>query len=200
MNRLRTDSAAGFTIIELVVVLIVTTIIAAILTPMLTDLINEARVTRAQLETLNISRAIGDFNKSTGKWPIFKSGVGISPASDYYEVLVTPGTLPASNDSEWLPDVSERGDLGDILDLNVPGYGTTGRFAWRGPYTLELAEDPWGNAYVVSAKNLRFGVNKAGMVLSAGANGLIETTFDQNLGSGASEVTVGGDDIVSRIR
>ena len=186
--------------IELIVVLVVTTIIAAILTPMLTDLINEARVTRAQLETLNISRAIGNFNKSTGKWPIFKSGVGIGPASDYYEILVTPGTLPASNDAEWLPAGSEQGDLGDILDLNAPGYGTNGRFAWRGPYTIELAADPWGNAYIVSAKSLRFGVKKAAMVLSAGANGLIETTFDQDLGSGAAAVTVGGDDIVSRIR
>ncbi len=190
----------GFTLLEVVVVLAVLVILVTILTPMVSRLVEEARVTRAELEVVNIGQAIRNFNKATGKWPIFKSGVGITTSSDYYEILLGPGTLPSATDSEWLPALNERGDLEDILGRNVPGYGTAGRFAWRGPYVQELGDDPWGNAYLVSAENLRFGVQKAGMVISAGPNGQIETTFDQNIGSGAGAVTIGGDDIVGRVK
>jgi prepilin-type N-terminal cleavage/methylation domain-containing protein len=55
-------------------------------------------------------------------------------------------------------------------------------------------------ANLVNASRLGFGLKKAAFVLSAGPNGTVETTFDQNIGSGSAAVTIGGDDIVSRIR
>ena len=194
----RFSKQGGFTILETVVVLVIITVLAGILTPILSDLINEARVTRAQLEVQNISRAIKNFNKSTGKWPIFESGANITSSSNIYLVLASPGDTPDATDSDWLS--ADLGDLGDILGRNGPGYGTSGRFAWRGPYVQELGADPWGNAYLVNASGLGFGVNQAGFVISAGPDGKIETTFDQNIGSGSSEVAITGDDIVSRVR
>jgi hypothetical protein len=53
---------------------------------------------------------------------------------------------------------------------------------------------------VVNADSLKFSVNRAGFVLSAGPNGVIETRFDQNIGSGSSPFGTGGDDIVARFR
>ena len=58
----------GFTLIELVVVLVVIMVLAAVLTPMVSNLINEARVTRAELEVVNISRAIFNFNGSSAEF------------------------------------------------------------------------------------------------------------------------------------
>jgi len=199
-HRQRPPNEAGFSMLELVVVLVVTGILAAVLTPILFNFVDEARQTRADLEVQNIARAIQNFNRNTGKWPIFKSGIAITTTSDYYEVLLTPGELPSVNDAAWLPGASERGDLEDVLNRNTPSYGTSGRFAWRGPYASELAADPWGNAYLVSAGNLFFGQDIAGMVLSAGPNGTVETTFAQDIGSGADDVVIGGDDVVARIR
>ena len=197
INRQRDKS--GFTLIELVVVLVVIMVLAAILTPMLSNLINEARETRAELEVLNISRAIMNFNKATGKWPIFVSGANITTSSSIYEVVAGPGTLPAApSHLTWLS--TSRGDLEEVLGRNLPGHGTSGRFAWRGPYVQDLGEDPWGNAYLVNSGSLAFGVTRAGMVISAGPNGEIETAFTQNIGSGQAAVTVGGDDIVSRVK
>ena len=195
----RQSTCAGFTLLELIVVLVIMVVLAAILTPMLSNLINEARVTRAELEVQNIGRAIRNFNQSTGKWPIFQSGVSITTSSSIYDVLAGPGPNPAdSTASGWL--TGAQGDLGDILDRNGPLYGTSGRFAWRGPYVEEVGQDPWGNAYLVNGGSLAFGVNRAGMVISAGPNGDIETQFTQNIGSGEASVAVGGDDIVFRLR
>jgi prepilin-type N-terminal cleavage/methylation domain-containing protein len=193
----RTD---GFSILELVVVLAIIAVLAGVLTPFVANLVEDARVMRAARESQTIAEAIQNFNKSTGKWPIFVSGASITTSSTYYEVLVGPGNLPAA-DANWLPTPpSKRGDLSSILELNTPGYGTNGMFAWRGPYLNGLQSDPWGNAYLVNAKALRFGAKEAGFVISAGSDGTITTTFTQNIGSGQPAVSISGDDIAARIR
>ncbi len=84
-----------------------------------------------------------------------------------------PGDDPEPASSDWL--TGSQGDLAEALIRNVPGYTTTGRFKWSGPYVGDLGADPWGNAYLVNSKSLKFGVREAGIVLSAGANGTIET-------------------------
>ena len=190
----------GFTLIEIAVVLSIIAIMAGILTPMVGNYIGEARLTRAASETQSIASAILNFNKDTGKWPIFISAGTITTSSTIYTTLEGPGTDPTCSGcgSTWLP--ASRGDVSAILERNAPGYTTSGKFAWRGPYTSNVGSDPWGHRYIVNASGLGFGLKKAVFVLSAGPNETIETTFDQNTGSGSGAVAVGGDDIVSRIR
>ena len=77
--RKTTTSGSGFTLIEVVVTLAIIGVLAAILTPMVTNYIDAARVTRASQEAQTIADAVLNFNKSTGKWPIFTTGV--SPAT-----------------------------------------------------------------------------------------------------------------------
>jgi prepilin-type N-terminal cleavage/methylation domain-containing protein len=190
----------GFSIIELVVTMAIMAVLAGLLTPVISNLIDNARVTRAASDAQTIAAAIQNFNKNTGKWPIFVSGASITTSSTYYEVLIGPGSLPSA-DTNWLPtDVSKRGSLQDILERNTPGYTTSGQFQWRGPYLATLQADPWGKTYLVNAKALRFGAKEAGFVLSAGLDGTVNTTFTQSIGSGSSPVTVSGDDIAARIR
>lgn len=193
--------SSGFTLMETVVAVAIVAILAAILTPIVTKVIDDARATRAASEAQTIADAILNFDKNTGKWPIFLSGASITTTSSIYSILISPGADPGCSVdcASWLP-ASNRGQLQDILELNAPGYTTSGKFAWRGPYINGVASDPWGNAYVVNASSLAFGLNRAAFVLSAGPNFKIETTYSQNIGSGSSAVTVGGDDIVARIR
>jgi prepilin-type N-terminal cleavage/methylation domain-containing protein len=193
------QASRGFTLIELGVVMMVVAILAAVLTPVVVTWIDEARVTRAAREAQTIADAVLAFYKNTGKWPIFQSGANITTTSAYYDILMSPGSMPTtSGGSDWLS--ASRLSLSNALEINSPGYTTLGRFAWRGPYLAAVGSDPWGYAYIVNGKSLRFGVNKAGFVLSAGPDGIIQTPFDQNIGSGSSAVTTGGDDIVARIR
>ena len=182
----------------MVVVLAVVAILAAVLTPMLTRMVDDARVVRASNEVQEISKAVLNFRENTGRWPIFVSGVSITTSSSIYDVLVGPGADPIPASSAWL--TGTRGSAEDVLLRNAPAYTTSGRFQWRGPYLGELGADPWGNAYLINTKTLRFGANEAGLVLSAGPNGTVETTFQQTIGSGSAAVAIGGDDIAARIR
>ena len=193
---------SGFTMIEIVVTLSIIAILAAILTPVVGKYIDDARITRAASDAQSIATAILNFNKDTGKWPIFTSGLNITTTSGTYQVLVGPGDDPACSScaATWLPASGSRGDLTNILERNTPAYTTSGKFAWRGPYSANIGSDPWGNAYFVNASSLQFGQRKAAFVLSAGPNSAIETTFSQDIGSGSSAVVIGGDDIAARVR
>ena len=191
----------GFTLLELAVSLAVIAILAVIVTPIASRVMEDARVTRAAQEAQDIARAMLEFRRSTGRWPIFLSGVGITTSSTTFTVLMGPGADPAPSVSLWLPtNPVERGDLEGILGLNTPGFPTSGRFRWRGPYVGQVGSDPWGNAFIVNAEALKFGPQEATFVLSAGRNGTIETTFLQAIQSGSPVVVVGGDDIAARVR
>jgi type IV pilus assembly protein PilE len=191
---------SGFTLIEMVVTLGVIAILAAVITPVVGNYIDQARLTRSSQEAQMIADAVLNFNKNTGKWPVFQSGASVTVTTATYNVLVGPGNTPACSGctATWLS--TNSGDLSAILERNTPSYPTTGKFAWRGPYLTNVGSDAWGNKYYVNGPGMAFGQTKAVFVLSAGPNGTIETTFSQNIGSGSSAVTVGGDDIVARIR
>ena len=203
---------SGFTLIEVVVTLVIIGILAAILTPMVNKYIDESRVTRASQEAQSIGDAILNFNKNTGKWPIFTSGVNPTPTTPIYQVLAGPGTTPTCDSvattcttATWSALGSSSETISNQLEFNKPGgtanaYTTVGKFAWRGSYATNIGSDPWGFAYVVNSGALAFGLNQAAFVLSAGPNNKIETAFTQNIGSGSAAVTTGGDDIVARIR
>ena len=77
---------------------------------------------------------------------------------------------------------------------------------WNGPYlSADVKGDPWGNQFLINAAFLdgastatdRFGnQRRAVFVVSAGANGVIETPFDQPI----TDARAHGDDIVVRIQ
>ena len=211
---MRMDNESGFTMIEIAVSLMIVAILAAILTPLVGKYVDEARVTRATQEAQSIADAILNFQKNTGKWPIFTDGNSIIVTTTTYQVLYSPGAYPAtcdagidcgSGDTGWQPATGKRDPLANHLEYNKPGGGSeaytiTGKFAWRGPYVTNLGSDPWNGAYLVTAGTLAFGVNKAAFVLSAGPNSRIDTKFSQPIGTNSPPFEVGGDDIVSRIR
>ncbi len=74
--------------------------------------------------------------------------------------------------------------------VDAQDYPRAGR-AWNGPYLATLGLDPWGHAYVISVGAVELGgrpisPGAQAWVLSAGPNGILETTPDA--------VVLGGDD------
>jgi prepilin-type N-terminal cleavage/methylation domain-containing protein len=116
----------GFTLMETMVTLAILILLAAILTPMVTKYIEEAREVRAKLEAQRIADALLNFNKNTGKWGIFQSGVNITTLSAIYTTLAGPGSDPECSGcaSTWLS--TNRGSLASVLETNAPSYTLQG--------------------------------------------------------------------------
>jgi len=141
----------------------------------------------------------------TGKW--LTSGSGEFPGGG-----ATGGQFPGrgqGNQGQFPgqgPGGSVKTDgLENHLVKNMPGgatdkrYATAGPRAWRGPYLEQIAQDPWGNRYLVNIKNANPGdaSPKVVWVLSAGANGTIET--DPTALADAGPIA-SGDDIAVRVK
>ena len=200
----------GFSLIEIVVVLAIMGVIAAFLTPMLFNYLSESKLRRAQADARTIAAAIGQFNTDTGLYPIYS----LLPANNTnatVKVLVTDGNdavegsagawnTGAAGVRSTLENPLHIGVLTDGSTLYNSASGVKKPNEWRGPYMSDFKADSWGNKYYVSTEGMKSGVAKAAFVLSAGPDGLIQTVLSQNVGTGTVAFSVGGDDIVQRIK
>ena len=102
-----------------------------------------------------------------------------------------------------------RDGLDDHLMRNRRGYRfrQPGEYVgWNGPYlSADVVGDPWGNQYLVNARWLDGGATaadangvqrRAVFVVSAGADGVLQTPYEQSI----TEARGFGDDIVIRIQ
>lgn len=109
--------------------------------------------------------------------------------------------------SKWLQ--AGRDLLNDYLVTNTHGFRMRRpgeNDGWNGPYlSAKLPGDPWGNRYMINSSWLDGGatasdaagnLRSAVYVVSAGANGIIETPFNQPI----TDAKAYGDDIVVRIQ
>jgi type II secretory pathway pseudopilin PulG len=108
---------------------------------------------------------------------------------------------------KWREAAAEA--LDDHLMTNRRGYRyrRPGEYGgWNGPYiSAPIKGDPWGNQYMVNSGFLDGGSTaadedgrprRAVFVISPGANGIVETPFEQPI----NEAQAFGDDIVVRIQ
>ena len=186
----------GFTLIEIIVVIAVVAILAAILTPQIVKNISESKIARAKNDLVVIAAAIGDFYKDTGKYPFYSSAGSSANIYLLYSATGTPGGSSGGSSNYWRSDsgwaAGNKDTLDDQLNYNVPGYSLTSDSAWRGPYLPEITADPWDNHYSVHIANLpTTNINPedgpgnfACWALSAGLNGIWETSIDQGNISG----------------
>ena len=202
--------ARGFTLIELTVVLTVIVTLALILVPSITNFIDDSRMARARGDCQVIASAIVQFYKDNGffpEWPEAQAG-GAGMSQNRALLLVSGGSIPREEMiSPWTTGAAAS--LNGQLMANEPGYlmrTATSEFGWNGPYlSSAIGSDPWNNRYVVNigfveatqgVQSLSGGVKSAVWVLSAGANGVIDTPFNQSVLAAA----LGGDDIGVRIQ
>lgn len=194
----------GFTLMEVIVILGVIAILAAIIAPLVVRYLDDANKVRAESDVRAIAAAILKFHQDTSRFPYFNDG-NASGTTPNYDILTGSGTAPTDGTGTalWNLGTATKDTLDNQIQRNQPGgdatkaYKTTGRFAWKGPYLDTVAEDPWGNQYLVNIAKLKPGDNKQAWVISSGPNGKIETVFDV-LNTGA--VALGGDDIGARIQ
>ncbi len=193
----------GFTLIEIVVVLAIIATIAAFITPMLLDYLKEAKLNKAKADVQAIAASIANFNRDTGVFPIYindvkKAQIGIlllkSEGNEAAIKALTTG---------W-DEATQIDNLEDPLSKELMRDGTTtytsklgsGR-AWKGPYLSSFKSDPWGNKYYVACDGMNPDApTAAAFVISAGPNGELETNRSQ----ATNLFTVGGDDIIYRIK
>jgi type II secretory pathway pseudopilin PulG len=133
-------------------------------------------------------------------------------------ILASPGQIAAMNGQArraalrverrtWRESRADA--LDDHLRTNRHGYRyrRPGEYGgWNGPYvSAEIAGDPWGKKYMVNSEFLDGSASaadadgnprKAVFVVSAGADGVIDTPFEQPI----VDARAYGDDIVIRIQ
>jgi prepilin-type N-terminal cleavage/methylation domain-containing protein len=200
----------GFTLIEIVVVLAIIAVIAAFLTPMLFDYLKESKISRAKVDVKNIAASIANFNRDLQVYPVYKTTTAKGDATVL--VLHTGEGNQAGQDgvTGWTTAEDTSGGTIQVLDKALLDgkladgstlYSTVVKKPgeWKGPYMTDFKADSWGNKYYVSAEGMQPGSTKAAFVLSAGPNGKIETTLQQEA-AGVTVFAVGGDDIVYRIK
>ena len=187
----------GFTLIEVIVVLAVIAILAAVLSPMIIGYISDARVRAAESDTKTIAAAVQAFNRDMKDWPIWAVGTARMATDTKYDGLQSnDGDTPAVDTDVTIPS-------SDLIDnhlvTNAQAYPTSGRSKWAGPYLEKVSRDPWGNKYYIDVKGLQpaeVGGFMVAYVVSAGPNKILETAF----GQAGPSITIGGDDIVFRIK
>lgn len=214
-------NAAGFSLIEVLVALAVVAIMAAALTPMVIKYLNDGRRVRAMSDSQSMGQAILAFRLDTGRWPVNNDAnqndngelsrlVGL-PASQINAANIPNGAgAPGANNWDGGGFGGVAGALEDHLIRNrtptMESLYTVSASApeppgWNGPYLQTIELDPWGRPYVCNVRYLAGadvqGVTDAEandhavMCLSAGADGLFNTSFRDN-----TELQgPGGDDI-----
>jgi general secretion pathway protein G len=158
----------GFTLIEIVIVVAVIMILAGIATPSIVKNIRHSRVAGARSDTKEIASALASFYKDTGHWPT-------TDGTDTVTFLQTDSGVMPATDTGVTGWSGAADTFADQLINNVPAYGTSGEFAWRGPYQTEFGNDPWGKAFVCNVGNLSAGSTTPVYVLSAGPDGVLQT-------------------------
>ncbi|MBI2989333.1 MAG: type II secretion system protein GspG [Deltaproteobacteria bacterium] len=191
----------GFTLVEIIVILAVISILVAILTPTVLKYIDEARDDRAHEDVKNVSAMLNDLIRDTGQYPGDLAGTNF---------ICGPGTIASAGSTGWAANSAActsgtgktNNSLSNHLLVNDPSedgttdstgdYRTTGKFKWKGPYVASTSEDPWGNAYEVNVSTLKGANTSPTWVISAGPNGVLDTS--------TSATTLSGDDVGVRIK
>lgn len=200
----------GFTLIELTVVLAVIVTLALILTPSITNFINDSRVARTRADTQTVAAAVVQFYKDNGFFPQWStaSAGGPGTAANKVDLLVSPGNVPTVAAANlWTTGKTDT--LSSQLMTNSPSYtlkNATATFGWNGPYLSSgVGADAWNNRYMVNVglidttqgTQTSAGVTKSAVwVISAGANGQIETGYAQAI----TAASLTGDDIGVRVQ
>ena len=210
----------GFTLLEIIVVLAVLGALAAALSAVVFRYIDDANRRRTQADVTTIARAIQAMHADTNRWPFYKIGTGpvaFTPAHDAF--ILTSNDSCDMNDADiGVCDPAAPDDNGQTIGWNTSGvkadsltnqlvkgsggtpYPTTGPRAWRGPYLRAVPQvDAWGNSYVVNIINADPADSTPSwvIVLSAGANGIIETNANTFV---TANPVVAGDDVIGRVK
>jgi type II secretory pathway pseudopilin PulG len=197
-------------LIELTVVLAVLVTLALVLTPSITNFINDSRTARTRTDAQTLATAVIQFYKDNGFFPQWSTSNAGGPgtAANRVDLLVSPGNVPAvTTPSAWTTGTTST--IVAQLVANAPSYTlktSSSPFGWNGPYlSSTVGADAWNNRYMINvglidtsqgAQTSTGAIKGAVWVISAGANGQLETAYNQPI----TTAVVGGDDIAVRVQ
>lgn len=162
---------------------------------------NDVKVKKATGDLVVLKSALDKFRADNAAWPNRVNGS--DPKTNTAEVLFSEGSAITSP-STWPVDNS-------LVYKQIIGYFGAGNdreypaATWKGPYLSEANADPWGNTYLIGAKN--FEKNDLPVwIISAGPDGVLQTPIDspvcmdgKSLDPGTGLVAA-GDDICLKYR
>lgn len=213
---MRNRDRNGFSLFEVVVAVAIVAILAvAVAIPVVKNL-NQGKTARAASDAKIIGNAILDFYKDVGQWP---AQTDTDPSPEAFRLVgnfemgggdagIAMGNSKVAGGKAWasygisstLTEQLIRNRVGTVYPLYKTSENPHKNPGWNGPYLDEVPLDPWGRPYVVNigfalptvdgtvtAQNPYHNV----MVMSAGKDGVFNTTFDLN----AMNEKPGGDDI-----
>lgn len=226
-KRVGSTHSAGFTLIEILVGVAILAILSAALTPMVIKYVNDGRRARAASDSQVIAHALKAFNLDTARWPVNNDAIVndagelsrlVGLPEGFSTVDVPGGAGVGTGDSNWngggsggtagaLEDHLIFNESGAVGELYPPSSSPPSPPGWNGPYLESVPLDPWGRPYVCNVRYLQ-NANVSGTTqdmwdqhavfcLSAGENGLFETSFDD---ATELENEPGGDDIGAMVQ
>ncbi len=216
----------GFTLVEMIFVLAIVLTLIAIFTPLAMDKLAQSKTAKAQADIDAIAAALTNFFSDLGNFPSCEAtdcdplntaannlrflavGTGLGDISAVY---------PSDSGGLWSLTTQDdatlaRNNLYNHLVVNDPGANgivgeagidyTTNR--WRGPYIAKLAEDPWGNTYIIHIGAMQkngcpVGSTGTAPACTAPATGrqgwILSAGPDANLDTAPTASQLAGDDI-----
>jgi len=156
----------GVSLYEITAAVAMTGILAAVAVPVIIEQTTAAKVSRVNLEVTNISDAISNFKKDTGKVPGQAESLKVLLSGPIINGTVHFALLPAGAGTTFtIPGVnfannctganSGCGNLNSYLvkDPNV-AFGAGKYPNWKGPYIEEIFIDQFDRAYIVNVAAL----------------------------------------------
>jgi len=172
-----TKTTRGISILEVIVLLALLVGVGGVVVPLVAGSLEDSKLQRALSDAGRIGAAVRQFTRDVGFEP------GTPGKNEGLTILFTSGKLP----SEVPPGPRKR--LADALSREAIA-AEAAQEKWKGPYLGEVGTDPWGRAYVVVQGGP--GDSEHVWILSAGANGRVETSETQD--------AIAGDDIGIQLR
>ncbi len=165
----------GFSVLELILTVTLLLGVAAVCVPGPAPELQSDEDRMATEACRSIARGLEDYQSDTGFLPEGRSG------KKTFAWLRGPGPEPQFNDHPG----GIASDLSWFLLKNKMGGGEK----WGGPYVENLDADPWGHSYIVLFReeekdNNESEVSLTRWVLSAGADGILQTTVYDSILSG----------------
>ncbi|MFZ4622689.1 MAG: type II secretion system major pseudopilin GspG [Rhodoferax sp.] len=127
-KRLARRLAAGFTLIELMVVLLIIGVLAALVVPSVLDRADDARVTAAKTDVANLMQALKLYRLDNQRYPTAEQGL--------QALLVKPSTSPVPNNWKIYLDKLPNDPWGKAYvylnpgikgEVDVMSYGADGQ-------------------------------------------------------------------------
>ncbi|MCF8030425.1 MAG: type II secretion system major pseudopilin GspG [Desulfohalobiaceae bacterium] len=127
--------AAGFTLIELMVVIVILGILAGLVVPRITEKPEEARRVKAKLQIQEISSALKEFKIDNGFYPSTEQG--LQALVEKPAVGQTPRNYPTNGYMDKIPKDPWRNEYvyicpGEHGDFDIISYGADGEEGGQG--------------------------------------------------------------------